>query len=200
MKRLLFLCLATLTLAGCSDDETTSQPPSYLDQSSPEAVIATLQEVWERKDIDTYEFLLRHDYRFQFQPQDAGNIGTEFWNRDQELTAVGGLFRSMEIGDIRVELVHGAPTDSDDPSLPSAKKVRSNPARLEVDKLPDIVLVVDSAIEDFYLMQGDPGFGEDPDLWYIVQWRDVPLQSKGAKNQELLVEQYTWGQVKAAYR
>lgn len=192
------VAMIALSVTGCSDDDPV-QPggTDYLDQSTPEAVIATLEESWRRKDSETYEKLLRHDFVFKFQEADAGAIGTESWTRDQDIAGVSGLFGAPDISDITIELIHGPAVQSDDLDLPNAMKIRVSPTQLDVIRLPDTTLRVDGDIQDFFLEQGDADRGEDPDLWYIVDWRDLP-GSPFAK--PAAVEQPTWGQIKSLYR
>ena len=183
MKRILlcsiaFAGLAAVVLAGCIFSPTKTDPivdlGDYKDQDTPENVINNLQVAYRRKEIERYAPLLRHDFIFKFQDGDVALIGTSFWTRDQDSTGTGGLFSSNEIANIRIDLTHGPARPSDDLDLPDAMKIRVAPTKREVEQLPDIILLVDGDIQDFFLEKGDPEFGENPDWWYIVEWRDLP--------------------------
>ncbi len=163
---------------GCIFSPSTTDPViesgEYKEQTSPENVLNNLQVAYRRKESAPYAVLLRKDFIFRFQEVDQTEIGTEFWTRDQDSTGTHGLFNSPDISTIEIELTHGPATESDDLDLPDAMKIRVSPTKLEVLRLPDTTLLVDGDIQDFFFEKGDPDRGEDPELWYIVEWRDIP--------------------------
>ncbi len=191
------LCVVSVfAVSGCSDDEPT-QPTGYLDQSSPEAVVTTLTESWLRKDAEVYGKLLRHDYRFEFQEVDQIDIGFEFLTLEQDLAATKGLFTASDIGDITLMFVHGDAVPSTDPGFPDAMHIRVNPAGLEVLRLPDTTLLVAGDIQDLFLAKGIAEEGENPELWYLVEWRDIPGPRRAGELPGAAVEQPTIGGIKA---
>ncbi len=185
--RAMILFLALIVLQGlavqacfrpdtCSEPGECPDPPGaeYVEPTSPERVLQNLVNAYRRREIDEYAKLLRHDFIFRFQARDAGEIGTDFWTRDQDSTGTHALFASPQIASISIELIHGPATESDDLDLPDAMKIRVSPTKLEVLRLPDTTLLVDGDIQDFFFLRGDPEHGENPDYWYIVEWRDLP--------------------------
>lgn len=209
MKRFLLLSMAVAALSasvgGCIFS-TDTEPPvdprgDYKVQDTPENVIHNLTVAYTRKEIERYAPLLRHDFIFEFQDSDAQVIGTQFWTRDQDSTGTGGLFASNEIGAVRIDLTHGPAKPSTDLDYPDAMTIRVSPTHLEVDKLPDIVLLVDGDIQDFFLEKGDPAFGENPDWWYIVEWRDLPdaggVGKPGVGHAASEPENLSWSALKA---
>lgn len=189
-KRILMPAIAGLVLTplgGCTPREPMA--PIVLDQSSPEAVVATLDEAWRRKDPDIYAALLRHDFVFRFQPGQAPSGGTDPWTRGEDVTAVHALFTSPLFEDIRTALTIGPAAPATD--VPGAMHVRISPMILELDVFPDVTFRVNDAVQDMFFRNGDPDRGEDPALWYLVEWRDIPTKSAA-----VAVEQTTWGLIK----
>ena len=171
------LLFSAVLAGGCifspSKTDPVVQTGEYKPPTSPENVINNLQVSYRRKEVDRYAPLLRHDFIFVFQPDDAQEIGTDFWTRDEDSTGTENLFTAQDIRDIRIDLTHGPAQPPTEEGFPDGTMwIRISPTDLEVDQLPDIVLTVEGDIQDFYFLPGNPDQGEDPNHWYILEWRD----------------------------
>jgi len=211
MRRFLGFGIAVLVFTsmvggGCifSPEKTDPPPPSgvYKEPTTPENVINNLVVSYTRKESDKYGPLLRHDFIFQFQEKDAQVIGERFWTKDQDSTGTHRLFTANDIHDIRIDLPHGPAKDPTEITFPEGTKhIRVSPTDLEVEQDPDITLVVKGDIQDFFLLKGDADEGENPDHWYILEWRDmgdlsgVGKPGLGGGASEPGTREVTWGEI-----
>jgi hypothetical protein len=126
------------------------------------------------RDIDQYAKLLAPEFIFKFQPIDAQEIAKEFWTRDEDSLGTNALFNAQIVTSISIDLVHGPAEDANDLELPdNAKKIRINQTFLQVDETTGITWVV-SDLQDMFFRPGDELLGEDPTLWFLIEWRDIP--------------------------
>jgi hypothetical protein len=182
MKRPILLCiLAVVALSaahGCIFSPKTDPPPppptNYKEQTSPENVLWNLQVAYRRyrTDIAEYAKLLHPEFLFYFQPNDARDLGQDYWNRDVDSTQTGALFDAQAVTRIDINLTYGsaAPVSPGSDTL----KIRVNPTFLEVDELDEdqgvtITWRVSGDIQDMFFVQSD----RDPSIWEIVEWRDI---------------------------
>jgi hypothetical protein len=169
--------LLVAPLAGCIFDPKTEPPPpprnEYAQPTAPESLVVNLQVSYRRQEIDKYADLLATDFRFFFQPVDQAQNG-ESWNADQDSTGTDALFRTPEVSTIRIELVHGPAEEPTEIGFdPDVLKIRINNVQLEVDQVSGTTLLV-TDVQDMYFRPGRDAFGEDPERYYILEWRDIP--------------------------
>jgi hypothetical protein len=204
-RRVLLAGLGVMTIPGglaCieSPPHCDGCPEPFLQkpQTSPENVVHNLQFVYVHRDIEQYAKLLAPEFRFVFQPIDAQEITQDSWTREEDLAGTRALFEAPVVTSITIDLVHGPAVDADDPELPpGAKEIRINQTFLQVDESTGITWVV-SDIQDLFFRSGDATLDEDPDLWFLFDWRDIP--STGAPRTPASGEQETtWGKLKSRY-
>lgn len=176
---LAFLILFVGSSAGCLKPKTKPPTPpqnEYKAQDSPENVLNNLQVSYRRKEIEEYSKLLRTDFIFVFQPGDEP-IGFEdgFWTREADTTSTDGLFSSDDVSDVTIDLTFGAAAPATELNFPpGTMKIRVNPTFLEVDVIStNTTLQVDGDIQDMFFLPGVEANGEDPALWYLIEWRDI---------------------------
>jgi len=192
-RTLLTVFLGSLLLS-CNDDTVSPPPPP--DLSTPEAIVEQLQVAYRERDIEAYADLLAPEFRFYFQPQDADAIGEESWTANQDSIGTGALFATREVSAIRIALGHGAATDPTESGFdPDVKKIRLNSVQLEVDLVDGVTLLV-ADLQDMYFRPGREANGEDPDRWYLLEWRDLPSTVRVLKSPGV---ELTWGSIKSLF-
>jgi hypothetical protein len=177
----------------------------YLEPTAPENLIDNLIEAYEWREIEAYASLLAPEFAFTFQPVDQDLVAGGSWTRDEDSTATAGLFASTIIGDIQIDLPHGAAQAPTDTTFePGVMLVRIDPTRLEVDliggDLAGTAFQVDGDIQDMFFRQGKAELGENPAHWFLVEWRDLPGPpgAPGALNLSA-TETTTWGKIKVFF-
>jgi hypothetical protein len=205
MTRLGVLVLVAVLLPtgiGCIEDcmDCGFRPPELKPkpQTSPENVVNNLQASYVLRQIEVYAKLLAPEFRFVFQSIDAEEIAQDSWTREEDLAGTDALFEATVVTSIYIDLIHGPAVDAEDPELPAdAKKIRINQTLLQVDESTGLTWVA-SDIQDLFFRPGDPGQGEDPDHWFLIEWRDIPTTS--APRTPTTGEQVTtWGKIKSKY-
>jgi hypothetical protein len=177
----LFFPLAMIAMLtafhGCIFSPDVDDPKitvEYKTQTSPENVVHNLKASYVLRDIDEYAKLLAPEFIFKFQPVDAQEIAKEFWTRDEDSLGTNALFKATIVTSITIDLVHGDAEDANDLELPAnAKKIRINQTFLQVDETTGITWVV-SDLQDMFFRPGDATLGEDENLWFLIEWRDIP--------------------------
>jgi hypothetical protein len=78
------------------------------------------------------------------------------------------------VSTITIQLTH---LPAEDPSElgfdDDVKKIRINNVQLEVDQTDGTTLLV-TDLQDMYFRPGRELLGEDPERWYLLEWRDLP--------------------------
>ena len=195
------LCLALMAgvFAGC--DEDTVSPPNfnptpYASPTAPESLITNLQRSYHRHEIKEYAKLLAPEFIFNFQPQDANEIGTPSWTRDQDSTGTRALLTTPEVSDIRLDLIYGQKDPTLDTTPPvDTLKIRIITTDLQVDQTDGTTWVVQDQ-QDFFFRQGLTTSGEDPTHWFIYRWDDLPTLTAP----RFEVAGTTWGRMKNRYK
>jgi len=173
----LLVGLVAVAFAGCIFSPKTEDPTpprnEYAELTAPESLIVNLQVSYRRKDIPRYAELLATDFVFKFQEIDQTQNG-DAWTRDQDSTGTDALFRTPLVSTINIDLTH---LPAEDPSElgfdDDVKKVRINFVQLEVEQTDGTTLLV-TDLQDMYFRPGRELLGEDPERWYLLEWRDFP--------------------------
>jgi hypothetical protein len=183
---------------GCDEDPVEPRPvhSPYASPTAPESLITNLQLSYRQREIKEYAKLLAPEFVFKFQPQDANDIGTPFWTRDQDSTGTRALLTTTEVSDIRINLIYGArDTAVNTSGTPlDSLKIRIITTDLQVDQTDGTTWVVTDQ-QDFFFRQGKVANGEDPNHWLIYEWDDLPSLS----SPRFLVGRSTWGKIKTKY-
>jgi hypothetical protein len=180
-------------LSGLSNVASAhTKRPAVLIPESPEQVVEELVQAYVSRDIDRYMPLLAPEFVFWFQPSDAQDLGGDFWTRDQDSVGTDALFRTPLVSDIRVELTYGNAEEF----APGVMAIQVTHTLLEVDQVDGITWRVDGDLQHMFFRRGREMAGEDPDRWFLVDWRDTPA---GAGAPSPAVETVTWGRLKALY-
>jgi hypothetical protein len=175
--------VVSLSIHACIFSPETEDPPApptqYVPQTTPESVVFNLQVSYRRKEIDQYAKLLAKDFQFVFQVGDPSRPPEGFWTRHDDSTGTEALFRTPEVIDIRIDLIHGPPEDPSEVGFDDdVKLIRINQTLLEVDEQVGITWQV-TDLQDMFLRPGRAeNEGEDPNLWYLLEWRDIPTASQ----------------------
>jgi len=182
MKRIarnVFL-LGVAVLSGCIFSPKTGDPPitpptPYSQPTAPESLITNLQASYLNREIEHYAEILAPDFIFRFQSIDVGEIGTDFWTRDQDSTGTRALLTTNQVSDIRISLIYGdrdtavntlgTPLDS--------LKIRIITTDLQVDQTDGTTWLVQDQ-QDMYFRKGIEASGEDPTHWWLYEWVDLP--------------------------
>ena len=196
--RLLFPLLLAGFFAGCDEDvePPKSEPSPYSPPTAPESLITNLQFSYRRREIEEYAKLLAPEYIFKFQPIDANDLGTPFWNRDQDSTGTRALLTTTQVSDIRLSLVYG-PRDLTVDSTPpvDSLRIRIIATDLQVDQTDGTTWVVTDQ-QDLFFRLGKTAEGQDPTHWFIYEWDDLPTLAAP----KLSGQQTTWGKMKTLYK
>jgi hypothetical protein len=127
-----------------------------------------------RREIAQYAKLLAQDFQFVFQTTDPSRPPEGFWTRDEDSTGTDALFRTPDVADIRIDLIHGPAEDPSEVGWDEdVKLIRINQTFLEVDEVAGITWQV-TDLQDMFFRPGRAEKGEDPSLWYLLEWRDLP--------------------------
>jgi hypothetical protein len=191
-----------LMVAGCNDLPHRIEGPecgvcsSYWQPTAPESLISNLQMSYRSREIKPYSQLLAPEFIFKFQPQDANDIGTPFWTRDQDSTGTRALFATTEVSDIRINLIYGRRDSSVNMSPPvDSLKIRIITTDLQVDQTDGTVWVVTDQ-QDLFFRQGLAANRENPSHWLIYEWDDLPTLGSPKLGG---VRGTTWGNLKTQY-
>jgi len=166
---------------------------------SPESAVGNLVEAYRQRDFEEYSKLLAPEFIFKFQPVDVQQVETEFWTRHQDTRGTYNLFKTPLVSHITINLTYEpavpAPV-SDFP--PGTMWIRISQTLLEVDQIDGITWFVQD-VQDMYFRRGDERYGENPAIWFLLEWRDVqpPDSLQAAAGGE---QQATWGWLKTLYR
>jgi len=172
----LSIFLLVVVVAGCL--KPTVVPPAkernaYAEPIAPERLIVNLQVSYRRKEISPYARILAPEFKFKFQEVDQVENG-EFWTFTEDSTGTKALFDSPLVGSISIQLEHLPPEEPSELGFdPDVKKVRINFVQLEVDQLDGTTLLV-TDLQDMYFRPGRKANGEDPEHWFLLEWRDIP--------------------------
>jgi hypothetical protein len=168
--------LLVLMAAGCFNP--TIVPPDrerdvYAEPTAPESLIVNLQVSYRRREIGPYARILAPEFTFKFQDVDRADNG-EFWTFTEDSTGTEALFDSPLVGSISIQLEHLPPEEPSELGFdPDVKKVRINFVQLEVDQVDGTTLLV-TDLQDMYFRPGRVADGEDPERWFLLEWRDIP--------------------------
>lgn len=174
-------------------ESTPPVPTDYKPLTEPDNVIHNLEESYRRREVEPYAELLAPEFRFVFQPDPGDPPGTSRqWNRNQDSTGTGNLFRASEVTQIRIELLRGEAAPATEAGLEHTMKIRVLGTFLDVDLDNGTTLRVSGDVQDYFVRRGDPDAGED-ERWYLVEWRDISGAAL-ALNPE--AEDISWGQIK----
>jgi len=181
-------------MVSCDDDSVS--PPAPPDLSTPEAIVEQLQVAYRERDIEAYADLLAPEFRFYFQPVDAAGLGVESWDAEQDSTGTDALFGSNQVSSILVDLTYGAPQVPTEVGFdPDVRKIRLTGVLLEVNQTNGTTLLV-TDIQDMYFRPGRGANGEDPDRWYLLEWRDLPSTARAPTSPGV---DLTWGSIKSLF-
>ena len=198
--RVLFFLLFMGAFMGCDDHTVTdvcgpcpSDPYSF--PTAPESLITNLQASYRYREIEHYTALLAPEFKFKFQPQDASDIGTEFWARDQDSTGTRALLTTTEVSDIRINLAYGSRDSSIDTFPPvDSLRIRIVTTDLHVDQTDGTTWIANDQ-QDFFFRKGKAAVREDPTRWFIYEWDDLPTLA----SPKLFVIPPTWGRLKLLF-
>ncbi len=56
---------------------------------------------------------------------------------------------------------------------PGAKRIRLTHAKLEVEQIDGVTLLVEGDIQDMYFRRGSVEAGTDSTKWYLFEWHDL---------------------------
>jgi hypothetical protein len=209
MKKRLVPGVVLLSLVagpGCGDDKVTGpEPLPYREPTSPSNVVANLATAYQLRNVDEYAKLLAPEFIFKFQPVDAQEIAKEFWTRDEDIAGTGALFGATVVTTIAVSLGHGPDVPAEDLELPDdARKIRIDQVMLQVDETTGITWQVYD-LQDMFFRLGDATLGENPDHWFLIEWRDIPstaapLPAAGSFIGPASSLPSTWGKIKSQYQ
>jgi hypothetical protein len=177
-------------LVGCSsiDKHLPDGKLEYLNGNTPATVLEDFRRAWINQDVEHYATLLSDDYAFYFDPSTLETNPTlpEFWTRTEELEAIGQLFASDEINDVRLSVLEYDPVP--EPVSEAGRErwllIKVTDEKLEIDKKPmpgeneGTTFLVEGQPEHFHFRKGkteadtlasSPTSGK----YYIVRWDDV---------------------------
>lgn len=206
----LVLVTGALGLGACNDTPTNPARSVYLEPTSPENVVQNLALAYRRQEIEPYAKLLAPEFVFKFQPVDVAELLIDQWGKDQDVAGTGGLFGTPMVGDIRINLPHDPAAAPTEPGFdPGVMKIRVRPTQLEVDQIAGnnagITYQVDGDIQDMFFRPGKADLGENPDHWFLFEWRDLPnptaASRPGARSATgpAVAPGATWGHIKTLF-
>ncbi len=174
------ILLGVAVLSGCIFSPTpgdTPPPPRspYFQPTAPESLIFNLQASYRNREIEEYAKILAPEFIFNFQSQDANEIGTPFWTHDQDSTGTRALLTTTEVSDIRIELIYGErDTAVNFPGTPlDSLKIRIITTDLQVDQTDGTTWLVQDQ-QDMFFRKGLVENNENPDHWWLYEWNDIP--------------------------
>lgn len=189
---LLFLSLA------CDDDATNPVP--LPDLSTPDAVFTALQDAYRDRNLAVYQELLAPEFTFRFQPVDAATLETDTWSRSQDVAGTASIFLSRFVVDIQVDLTGLEPTKPTEIQFADdVQMMRVTQTSLTVVQNDGIILHV-SDRQDLFFRPGRAADGENPDRWFLLEWRDIPPPASGPAEGRLPIMPITWGSLKWRYQ
>ncbi len=226
----IFACVAALVvgMSGCGNDgsslltsaaeetatDTDGDPggfgnetegvdfPSLEPALGPLGAVASIEKAYESRNMDLWDRLFNAEiFSFRFDPIDVEEHPDlpSSWGYSDERTASRNMFEAPQVLDIQVAFQTTAPVEADegDDAPPGSWRVDVTDSDLAVT-------VEDPQGGDpiIYKVSGDravvfvrPDEGSKPEYWRIVEWRDVRVG--GA---DPLIEDISWGQIKALFR
>jgi len=190
--------VAPLLLASlaCNDKETN--PVVLPDLSTPQAVFEALQQAYRTRDVALYRELLAPEFAFRFRPEDAAELESDTWTREDDLLGTEALFRSPEVREIDIELVALEATQPSEVQFAEdVQMIRVTRTALTVLESRDAFFVFDQ--QDFFFRPGREADGEDSGRWYLLEWRDLAPSGSGDTHDRLPVLGITWGSLKLRY-
>jgi hypothetical protein len=199
MRMMAFLAVLT-TAAGftaCSDDpaKPDDSGPTYSESlAHPEDVLNDLVVSYRRREIDPYANLLAPEFIFVFQEDDATGIPEAFWTASEDSAGTASLFGC--IVDIRLEMEWFEPADATTTGGEPALRVAAI-ANLDVDIDDATTLRVSGTLQHFFFRPGKVENGEDPDRWFLSEWRD--LGDAGSAGAPTLGERFSGGRVESIF-
>ena len=184
------ILLGVAVFSGCIFSPKTGDPPvdppsPYFAPTAPESLIANLQASYRNREIEEYAKILAPEFIFNFQSQDANEIGTPFWTHDQDSTGTRALLTTPDVSDIRIDLIYGdRDTAVNTPGTPlDSLKIRIITTDLQVDQTDGTTWLVQDQQDMFFRKgRGIETYGENPDHWWLYEWTDLPsLTSPGVR-------------------
>jgi hypothetical protein len=207
--------LLSLVLLGCSEDEfiNVDAPNEYLNGNTPATILEDFRRSWVNRDIEHYATLFADDFAFYFDPSTLEENPTlpTFWGRDAELEAVGNLFASEDITDIRLQLTYDpVPVPVEELGREGWLRIIVTVEKFEIDRWPQpgeeegTTILVEGQEIQFYFRKGKT---EDDTLassatsgkYFIVRWEDFGIPGATSIFSNATVPA-TWGRVKAMFR
>ena len=172
---LLAVSLILATGVGCYD--IVPPPPPFTNLSEdlghPDSLINDLQVSYRRREINPYANLLAPEFIFVFQEDDAVGLPVGFWNKDEDSTGTASLFDAVQVVDIRITLNWFDPEPAVTTALEDAQRVAVI-TNLDVDiDGGATTLRVPGDQQHFYFRPGKEDRGEDPNRWFLSEWRDL---------------------------
>ena len=211
ISTLIFCLTAVAILAlGCGDDDGITPPPQksspYKNLQNKDDILFNLERAYNKRNFEQFEKLLDSSFVFVLSKKDynSGEVDVPQWGRIRELSVTQQIFDPSLDSDLRVisidlELDYSAGNWS--PQPPDTV----HPAETWYTKKVDYDLVTNTAdnwehraldLQAKFTIRQDDATGR----WQIVVWADdvdgIGVLTPGRR----VVEEVTWGAIKAQYR
>lgn len=197
--------ILALGLAACSADSPTEPPPAtnYLELTAPENLVHNLQVAYRLLEIDRYRELLTGDFEFRLTEQDVRWYERDHMTYEEDSQGTGSLFGAVDVLRIEIDLPHTGPTEATELDIPAGSmKIRVPNTRLEVHAVDETTYLITTR-QEFFFREGDEAKGEDPQRWYLFQWREhsestraVRVEGAPGAATPVPVSELTWGLLK----
>jgi hypothetical protein len=183
-----FVASASLVGTGCIFEAETPEPTpkpepeTFLTPDSPANALHNVRLACERRDFESYKAALAPEFRFLFPaPGEEAPVScrTGTWTLDDELKAMERLFAWTELERIRVSFPHGEAEPASEVGMEGTWRIRVTDHYLEVTAPPNAWVSKDD-LHEFYFRAGKESAGENPQHWFLLEWREILLQQKPA--------------------
>jgi hypothetical protein len=215
----LVLTLILIVTASCSDDSDNGvqpQPSPYKALTQKDHVLFNLQLAYTNRNLAEFTKLLDEGFVFHFSQADFkdGSVGVEQWEVDAELASVVNMFDENfskpgvdPISKIDLTLKYVEGDNAWNPVTPDDQT--TYPDETWYEKTVSYNLICTAGYIDYTGLNILASFivrqstVEGKTIWRIISWRDDTLNRSArvlqGGPQGALVEDSTWGKVKALY-
>ena len=168
-------------LSGCVFDSSSPSPVvsprEYLPLDSPENLLNNLTLSLHKQEEEKFLELLAPEYQFVFSPHEQSACGSGRWDSLQDSVATASLFLDPNVLEIHALIRHGPAVPATEVEMEGTWRVRTSDVSFSFLTSDQVTLVTDGDTHAFYFRPGLTGEGEDPDRWFLVEWRDLSDRS-----------------------
>lgn len=173
---ILFFLTLGAGFSGCifesSSPSLETRIRDYEAPDSPGHLLNNLSLSLEKQDLDRYLEVLAPEYHFVFFPEPGDLCGSGTWGASQDSLSTALLFLDPAVLNIQADIHHGPAAPASEVDMEGTWRILASNVSFNF-RMRDATYTTEGDPHEFFFRPGRAGDGEDPDRWFLVEWRDL---------------------------